>query len=211
MAAERVVEIDTPFGPARAHITRRGKPSALIVLGHGAGGSVEAPDLRVARDAAISCGLSVAMVEQPYRVAGRRAPAPARQLDAAWIAVVNELKQDLPVLTGGRSAGAPVACRTAAACSAVAVLCLAFPLHPPRRAAGKPPVSRLDELEQPEVPVLVVQGQNDRFGMPPTGPGREVVQVPGDHALRRAGDEIECAVTRWLSDLVESARRGHAA
>src|ERR671931_108731 len=175
-----VVEVDTPYGPARAHVCPAERPRAALVLGHGAAGGVEAPDLVAARTAAIAERVSVALVEQPYRVAGRRSPAPPRQLDAAFIAVVEHLAFGPPLLVGGRSLGARVACRTAAETGAVAVLCLAFPLHPP----GRPDRSRLAELEAVTVPVLVVQGERDPFGMPPPGPGRTVVRVPGDHALK---------------------------
>ena len=141
------------------------------MLGHGAGGGVNAPDLVAATEAANSAGHTVALVEQPYRVAGRRSPAPARQLDAAWTAVLEQLREDallgLPVITGGRSAGARVACRTAAEVGAVAVLCLAFPLHPPGKG-DEPTKSRLAELDAVQVPTLVVQGESDPFGMPPT-------------------------------------------
>src|SRR5256885_17225951 len=107
---------------------------AALVLGHGAGGGVDAPDLRAAAQAAQAAGLSVALVEQPYRVAGRRSPAPAAQLDAAWIAVVEQLELDLPLITGGRSSGARVAGRTPAGANRAGVLCLAVSLPPP----GKP-------------------------------------------------------------------------
>jgi predicted alpha/beta-hydrolase family hydrolase len=164
---------------------------------------VEAPDL-VAVAAAVSAdGVSVALVEQPYRVAGRRAPAPARQLEAAWLAVVEQLAGDelagLPLVVGGRSLGARVACRTAAAAGATRVVCLAFPLEPPARKGSKPSPSRLPELEEVKVPVLVVQGESDRFGMPPAGPDRTVVQVPGDHGLKKDVDAVAAAVRGWLA------------
>ena len=163
-------------------------------------------DLVAAADAAVSEGVTAVLVEQPYRVAGRRSPAPARQLEAAWLAVVEHVTAEelhgLPLIVGGRSLGARVACRTAPATGAVAVLCLAFPLMPPRRASGKPPVSRLPELDEVVVPVLVVQGERDPFGMPPEGPNRTVVQVPGDHSLRTDLDAVAAAVRVWLSDLV---------
>jgi uncharacterized protein len=149
-------------------------------------------------------GCTVVLVEQPYRVAGRRSPAPARQLDAAWRAVLHQLRQKelrrLPLIAGGRSAGARVACRNAAETGAVAVLCLAFPLHPPGKAAD-PQKSRLPELEAVTVPVLVVQGERDPFGMPPEAPGREVVRIPGDHSLRQSS-EVQNAVARWLAALL---------
>jgi uncharacterized protein len=177
---------------------------AALVLGHGAGGGVSAPDLVAASDVALQLGISVALVEQPYRVAGRRSPAPAGQLDAAWLAVVARLRgrefEDLPLVVGGRSSGARVACRTAGEAAAAAVLCLAFPLHPPGRA-GDPSKSRLPELAAVTVPVLVVQGERDPFGMPPSGPRREVVVVPGTHSLRSTG-AISKVVGDWLGTVL---------
>lgn len=174
-----------------------------MVLGHGAGGGVEAPDLVAATEAAVSVGVSVALVEQPYRVAGRRSPAPARQLDAAWIAAVQHMREreldGLPLIVGGRSLGARVACRTVGDTGAIAVLCLAFPLQPPARKGKAPSPSRLAELDRLDVPVLVVQGERDRFGIPPLATGREVVQVPGDHALKADPGAVAEAVRSWLS------------
>jgi uncharacterized protein len=177
---------------------------AALVLGHGAAGGVEAPDLVAATKAARSSQLSVALVEQPYRVAGRRSPAPARQLDAAWSAVVAQLQGDafreLPIVAGGRSAGARVACRTASDVGAVAVLCLAFPVHPPGRG-DDPAKSRLPELDAVKVPTLVVQGESDPFGMPPDGPNRTVVRIPGNHSLRNSA-AVAGAVSDWLVAVV---------
>jgi predicted alpha/beta-hydrolase family hydrolase len=146
--------------------------------------------------AALTAGVSVALVEQPYRVAGRRSPAPAKQLDAAWLAVVEELREPgLKLITGGRSSGARVACRTAAESGAAGVICLAFPVHPP----GKPEKSRLDELDAVHVPVLVIQGESDPFGMPPPGPkNRTVVRVKGDHGLKADLEAVASAVLDWL-------------
>jgi predicted alpha/beta-hydrolase family hydrolase len=200
----KVLELDTPHGPARAHLHSADEPRAALVLGHGAAGGVEAPDLVAAREAALSEGITVALIEQPYRVAGRRSPARAPQLDASWIAVVGHLRAGelagLPLVVGGRSMGARVACRTVEETGAGAVLCLAFPLEPPRRA-GKPPQNRLPELDAVTVPTLVVQGERDRFGTPPGGPAREVVTVPGDHSLKADREAVAAAVRAWLSGL----------
>jgi len=191
------MEIETPHGPARAHVTP-GAGRGSLVLGHGAGGSVQAPDLGIAAREASALGLDVVLVEQPYRVAGRRSPAPAPQLDAAWLAVLAALAPlAAPLLVGGRSSGARVACRTAAQAGAAGVLCLAFPLEAPRRSG--PPASRLDELDAVSVPTLVVQGTRDRFGMPPPGPQRTVAQVEGDHGLKRDPAAIAAAVRDWLA------------
>jgi predicted alpha/beta-hydrolase family hydrolase len=163
------------------------------VLGHGAGGGVSARDLVTATGAANAQGMTVVLVEQPYRVAGRRSPAPAKQLDAAWTSVIEQLAFEVPLIAGGRSAGARVACRTAAATDAKAVLCLAVPVHPP----GRPEKSRLDELDAVKVPTLVVQGERDPFGMPPSAPNRVIVQIPGTHSLR-SNSAVEEAVSAWL-------------
>src|SRR5262245_42679803 len=196
------VEIDTPHGPGRAHLHVVTKPRGALVLMHGAGGGVEAPDLVAAREAALSERFTVALVEQPYRVAGRRAPPRAPQLDAAWTAIVDELRAGqlagLPLILGGRSMGGRVACRTAEALGAAAVLCLAFPLEPPGR---KQPENRLPELEAVTVPTLVVQGESDPFGLPPPGPNREVVKVPGNHSLRADPEAVSEAVAAWLAGL----------
>lgn len=203
-ASPRSHSIDTPHGPARAHLYRpEGAPAGGLVLGHGAGGGIEAADLQAVTAAATERGWSVALVEQPYRVAGRRAPAPARQLDAAWRAVLVDLSEGpmagLPVVTGGRSSGARVACRCSGDGVARAVLCLAFPLLPPGKEESK---SRLPELDGVAVPALVVQGRSDRFGMPPEAPGRKVVTLAGTHALASDLDGLSSAVGQWLAQLL---------
>src|SRR5436190_9949319 len=178
-------EIETPRGTARVLLQQSRDAKAAIVLGHGAGGSVSAPDLQAATRAALEEDITVALVEQPYRVLGRRNPPPAPHLDEAWVSVVEQLELGLPLITGGRSSGARVACRTAEATGAIGVLCLAFPLQPPARASGTVSPSRLDELDAVSVPVLVVQGENDQFGVPPEGPTRKVVVLHGDHSLKK--------------------------
>jgi uncharacterized protein len=201
-----MLDVDTPHGPARVHLRQADPPRGWLVLGHGAGGGVQSGDLTAASEAALEVGFAVALVEQPYRVAGRKSPAPARQLDAAWLAVVERLRTDVigpePLVTGGRSAGARVACRTAESTGAAGVLCLAFPLLPPRRSGGKPPESRLAELDAVRAPVLVVQGERDRFGMPPESATRTVVTVSGDHSLRSDLPAVAAAVRDWLDRLV---------
>ncbi|HEX6653935.1 MAG TPA: alpha/beta family hydrolase, partial [Thermoleophilaceae bacterium] len=198
MATTTVTKITkTPHGDARVRLHPAPDARGAVVLGHGAGGGVEAPDLIAATAAAGSAGFNVALVEQPYRVAGKRSSPAAKQLDAAWIAVVEDLAAtdfaELPLVTGGRSAGARVACRTAQATGAAAVLCLAFPLQPPARAGKEPSPSRQPELDAVTVPMLIVQGMNDRFGMPAPGPNREVVQVKGDHSLRSDREAVSIA------------------
>jgi hypothetical protein len=194
---------ETPRGPARVALALpAAAPVALLALGHGAGGDVDAPDLAAVRVAAVTAGLAVAGITQPYRVAGRRSPAPAAHLDQAWTAVLTALRADrnrsalarIPLIVAGRSSGARVACRTAAALGAAGVVALAFPLHPP----GRPERSRTGELDT-GVPTLVVNGDRDPFGVPAAGPGVTVVVRPGErHDLKRDPGAVAAAVLEFL-------------
>jgi len=206
-------EVATPVGPART--TTEGAATApALVLGHGAGAGpgVHAPDLLAARDAALALGLRVVRVEQPWLVRGRRvAEAPAR-LDSAWTAVLQSL--DGPLVVGGRSAGARVACRCAGAGpQTLGVLALAFPLQPPARPGRPRAKDRRAELLAPDIPVLVVQGEWDAFGVPEPAAGVQVAVIRGaDHAFRvRRVDsrtpvgvaaEIHERVAGWLAVLL---------
>ena len=196
-----VAGVDTPHGRANAHVRLAGRPQAALILGHGAAGGVASRDLVAVAEVALASEVSIALVEQPYRVAGRRSPAPARQLDVAWTAVVEHLQsgafEGLPILVGGRSLGARVACRTAEATGAAGVLCLAFPLQPSRRSGSSAP-SRQPELDAVTVPMLVVQGTRDPFGTPPATPLRTVAEVAGDHSLRADLHAVAAAVAAWL-------------
>jgi uncharacterized protein len=203
-AARTVVEVATPAGPARLHVDEPDGDSAasgVLVLGHGAGGGVGAPDLLAAAAAATAAGWRAVRLEQPWRVAGRRAAAPPPRLDEAWLAALERVERPGPLVVGGRSAGARVACRTAVATGAAAVLCLAFPLHPP----GRPERSRAPELAGAGRPVVVVQGLRDTFGTPADLaalglPGVEIVEAPSDHGMAprtKAGrDELGAVVDR---------------
>ncbi|MDQ8702210.1 hydrolase [Streptomyces sp. LHD-70] len=212
--SSRTQTVDTPAGPARITWHPGSKARLVLAVSHGAGGGIEARDLRALAAALPAQGVTVALVEQPWRVAGKKvAPAP-KTLDTGWRALWPALEEPgLPVIAGGRSAGARVACRTARELGAHAVLALSFPLHPP----GKPEKSRADELLGSGVPTLVVQGGNDPFGKPaefPSGGAYELVEVPyGDHGFavpKRAeiGQEesvalITDAVSGWIEGLLE--------
>ncbi|MFJ4469077.1 alpha/beta family hydrolase [Streptomyces sp. NPDC089424] len=175
--------VETEVGTARITWHRARGARLVLAVGHGAGGGIEARDLMALAQALPPHGVTVARVEQPWRVAGKKlAPAP-RTLDAGWRGIWPTLAaQGTPVVSGGRSAGARVACRTATELGAAAVLALSFPLHPP----GKPERSRAAELLGAGVPTLVVQGGNDPFGRPREFPDgdHELVEVPyGDHGF----------------------------
>ena len=173
-----VLDFETPHGLARAHIQPVDEALGALALGHGAGGGINARDLATAAEVARGQGFSVALVEQ---------------LKAADF-------EGLPLVTGGRSAGARIACRTFRDTGSIAVLCLAFPVHPPQRASAKSPErpTRQPELDAVTVPTLVVQGVNDRFGMPTAGRTRTVVKVPGDHRLTTDLGAVGDAVRKWL-------------
>jgi uncharacterized protein len=205
-------DVPTPHGPARVALRRPWRCRGLMVLGHGAGGGVEAPDLLAAAEAGDGLSLAVARVLQPYRVAGRRAPAPAAQLDEAWACVLAALTgrfPDTPQIHGGRSSGARVACRGAVAVptSPVGVLTLAFPLLAPARRDGTRPDRgpEIDAVDVAGIPVLAVSGDADRFGVPSPGAHREVVTVRGDHSLRAKGP-VRDAVRSWLEALLPGVR-----
>ncbi len=178
----QVRAIATRHGDARVHVDRSRTPFATLLVGHGAGGGVDAADLVALAKRLPREGISVVRLEQPWRVAGKKvAPAPAI-LDECLVAVADKLRPRTPLVLGGRSAGARSACRQAHHLGAAGVLALSFPLHPP----GRPDKSRLEELTAVQVPVLVVQGESDPFGRPEEFPGStELSVVPGgDHSLR---------------------------
>lgn len=207
------LSIETSVGLATVDWDAPDNPRSLLLLGHGAGGGVDARDLLAVRKAALAAGHAVARLTQPYRVTGRRAPAPAPALDKAFTEVVGELRDrlDAPLIVGGRSSGARVACRCASSVSAAGVLALSFPLHPP----GRPDRSRADELRPVEVPVLIVQGERDPFGSPdevndPLLPANFSIHrvAGGNHGFAvRKGDPsplpgISAAVVDWLDTLL---------
>lgn len=213
-SSRALISIDSVVGTAEAILDRpAAAPAGLLVLGHGAGGSIDAPDLVALTAAACAAGLAVGRVRQPYSVAGRRAPAPAGQLDTAWTTVVEALvgllrtdqpsRSELPFIAGGRSSGARVACRTADALGATGVLALAFPLHPP----GHPERSRASELEV-GVPLLVVQGARDPFGSAAQFPPHVLIrEVPrADHRL--TGPDLGTAVVGIVDWLMTTINAG---
>ncbi|MET8292680.1 alpha/beta family hydrolase [Streptomyces sp. NPDC005180] len=208
----RSESVETPAGQARVtwHTARAAR--AVLALGHGAGGGIEARDLQALAAALPARGCTVALVEQPWRVAGKKVAAAPKVLDEGWRGLWPALEAPgLPVVAGGRSAGARVACRTAAALGAAGVLALAFPLHPP----GRPEKSRAAELLDAGRPTLVLQGGRDPFGRPGEFPegAYELAEVShGDHGFavpKKAGltqDEALAVITgtvaSWLGRLL---------
>ncbi|MEO7422716.1 MAG: alpha/beta family hydrolase [Ornithinibacter sp.] len=196
--------VDTPEGPARVLVSGAGTGSVgMLVLGHGAGGTRWTEDVTAVRDAAVGAGWVVVLLDQPWRVAGRRIATRPESLDRAWLSVLAHLGRPAgPLVVGGRSAGARVACRTAAQVGASAVLALSFPLHPP----GRPDRSRADELAAPSlsgIPVHVIQGRADPMGTPEEvaavlPASASVHPVEGNHSLERAAKEVACSALQGL-------------
>lgn len=173
--------IPTPHGDARLEVHRAAEPMATLLLSHGAGGGIDAPDLQALAKDLPRLGVTVELLEMPWRVAGKKlAPRPT-VLDECFLAVGHALRPRTPRVVGGRSAGARAAARCAQALHADGCLALAFPLHPP----GKPEKSRLDELEGAGVTTLVIQGERDPFGRPEEFPDDvDLAVVPlADHAF----------------------------
>ncbi|MEV6958788.1 alpha/beta family hydrolase [Streptomyces sp. NPDC051207] len=201
--------VETDAGTARVTWHRARTPRLVLAASHGVGGGIEARDLAALAAALPARGVTVALVEQPWRVAGKKlAPAP-KTLDTGWRGVWPALAAPgLPVISGGRSAGARVACRTAAELGAAGVLVLGFPLHPP----GRPGSSREQELfgvREAGIPLLIVQGGNDPFGRPeefPEGYRPHVVVPHGDHGFavpKRAGitqDEALAVIVEGVAE-----------
>lgn len=192
----------TSAGPASVVLEQPERPALLVVLTHGAGGTPDTADVLAVRDAATKLGAATALVTQPYRVKGARAPGSAAKQDAAWAELVGILRGEtardgvpVPLVQCGRSNGARVACRTASQVGAVGVIALAFPLHPP----GQPGKSRDAELRGAGTSVLVINGDRDPFGVPEPDETTDVVILPGEtHALSKHPAAVGSAVAAWL-------------
>lgn len=202
MTTRRFVEVDTPLGPAHAHVVRPSRARGTVILTHGASGRLGGGDLTAVRDGLVESGWAMAFVQQAWGVAGRRMPPRPVPQDEAWLPVVRALRTGRgrlpgPLVLSGKSNGARVSCRTAADLGADAVLCVSFPLHPP----GRPEVSRADELRLPVgagIPLHVVQGERDPFGTP--GEVRAeladpayVTAVKGEHTIKVTGPLVDAA------------------
>ena len=197
------IDIDTPHGPARAHLHHADRPRAALVLGHGAGGGVEAPDLKAATAEALERGVSVALVEQPYRVAGKKSSPRPNQLDPAWLAVTAHLAGaragrpapdhrralrggpgGVPDRGRGRGGGGPVPGLPAAAAGAQGRLA---ERQPPGRAGR----GRGADAGRP--------GRQGPVRDARSGGDRKVVEIKGDHSLRSDAEALRNAVGEWLS------------
>lgn len=200
----------TIAGTALAEAEAAEHPELLLVLTHGAGGGVASRDVLAAKKGGLAAGAVVVLVTQPYRVRGASAPGSARRQDTAWLEIIGALREEhpgLPLVQGGRSNGARVACRTAQQAGATAVIALAFPLHPPGKA-DDPERSRAGELRAAGVPVLVINGERDPFGVPDGADAARLVVLPGEtHSLSGHSQLITTEVESLLGEVIKLARR----
>lgn len=209
-------DIDTPHGPGRLVTSAASRPTSVLLLGHGAGGGIDAPDLQGLASLLPDRGTTVLRYKQPWRVAGRRIAGRPATLDEGWRAAVAAVIKEfpgLPLFVGGRSAGARVACRCFEH-PAIGVVCLSFPLHPP----GAPAKTRVHELLDVTGPRLVVQGFNDPFGSPSEvedalagAPGVQIVGVQGTHSFEapKRADLTTEQVVAQIADAVTSFMAAH--
>lgn len=192
------VDLLTSRGHGRAVVHAAADAVALVVLLHGAGTDTSAEPFPRLADALAIAGLTAVRFDQPYLVAGRRAPDAARFLDAALLEalpMIRALAPGRPLGVVGRSSGARVACRTAASAGTRAIVALGFPWRPP----GTPPKpDRGDELRAggQSCPVLVVQGDRDPFGRPPRIRGVHTRLVPG--AAHTPTEAAALGTVGWL-------------
>lgn len=221
MTVPEGLTVPTDQGPGRVRPFPAGRPRGTVLLGHGAGGQRDTADL-LALTTLADHGWTVLLVDQPWRVAGRKVATAPPRLDAAWLQILEALSGTpgeglgiplpRPWVLGGRSAGARVACRTSVLepgtprPGVAAVVCLAFPLHPP----GRPDRSRAGELSLPAgagLPTLAVQGARDPFGGPDEvraavdDPLLSVARVRGTHSPTTDLAGLTTAVRRLLDTL----------
>jgi predicted alpha/beta-hydrolase family hydrolase len=148
-------------GPESAGLT--------VVLGHGAGATMDSPFMTAFAEGLAARGLRVARFEFPYMAArradGRRRP-PDRQprLLECWQEVIQALAP-APLVIGGKSLGGRMASLIAADGEARddrirGLVCLGYPFHPP----GKPERLRTEHLSGLRIPTLIVQGTRDALG-----------------------------------------------
>ena len=143
-AVER--RIDTPHGEARLVVRRARGAVATLLLSHGAGGGHRGPRPQALGDDLPRNGVTVVLLEQPWRLAGRKVATPPATLDAGLVAAANRLKTRTPLVVGGRSAGARSAARCARQLGAVGLPGAGLPAAPAgqagevaaRRAARRP-------------------------------------------------------------------------
>ena len=202
--------VETTRGPACAvaYLPVGRRPNALVVALHGAGTDSARSPLPELCGLLAGRGIAAVRFDQPYVVAGRKAPDAAHFLDRTLLEALRDLRglatKGARLGLVGRSSGARVACRVAAETAAAAIACLGFPFQPPARKGAAPPQNRGAELAAAAAacPVLVVQGSRDPFGMPPAATGAAIVVREGVGHVPTV--EMAREAAGWLTDRLTS-------
>jgi predicted alpha/beta-hydrolase family hydrolase len=214
VTSRRVTSPDGAALPVR--IARGARDTTTLVLAHGAGSGMSHPSLVRVQDGLASRGTTVVTFDFPYRARGRGAPDRMPVLTAAFEAVLDVVRGDVPdrLFLGGRSMGGRVASHVAAAGRSVdGLVFLAFPLHPP----GKPGTTRATHLRTIRAPMLFVQGTRDTFARSDLLatvlaelPSATLYEIPdadhGFHVPKRTGrtdaevlDAVIATVADWIA------------
>ncbi len=148
------------------------KPTACLILGHGAGAGKEHEFMQAMASELVAKGISTVLFNFPYmqtiKATGkRRPPDKADKLMSHFTAVIETCSKDnkalhnLPVFIGGKSMGGRMATMVYEAVSNIkGAIALGYPFHP----TGKPEKTRTEHLQTASKPLLIIQGERDTFG-----------------------------------------------
>jgi uncharacterized protein len=172
----------------------------ILILGHGAGAGEGHPWMKAVASGLADRGITVVTFDFPYMAARRRAPDPAKVLEAAYQSVwqaVASANPEARLFAGGKSMGGRIATQAAAkkllSPIPAGIVCFGYPLHPP----GKPDTRRDAHLGGVGAPLLLLHGTRDPFGTPDemselaaglTAATLHLVDG-GDHSLERSADK----------------------
>ncbi len=195
-------------------------PRACYVFAHGDGAGMEHSFMAAVADGLAERGIATMRYQFPYMELGKKRPDTPPVAHAAVRAAVAHAALTfgaLPLVAGGKSFGARMTSQAQAIDPLPQVECLVFlgfPLHP----ADEPAVSRAEHLSKVRIPMLFVQGTQDKLA--DLGHLRPVIDALGPrarlmtiehadhsfHVLKRSGrddaevlKEILDGVTQWLA------------
>lgn len=199
---------------------RPGKPTATVVVAHGAGAGKDHPFLRGFSDALNGLGLATLRFNFPYLEAGRKFPDRPPAAIAAWRAAMDAARAQAeangdsgPVWAAGKSFGGRMASMAVAdGMEATGLVYLGYPLHAP----GKPEKLRDEHLYGITAPMLFLQGTRDTFATPDILAGvvarigsNAVLQwvEGGDHSFavaanKRPADEVGASLALPVAEFI---------
>jgi uncharacterized protein len=141
------------------------KALACCVLAHGAGAGMDHPFMRAVSDGLAHRALATLRYQFPCMERGGKRPDPpqlAQVAVRAAVAAAFGLLPGLPLIAGGKSFGGRMTSQAQAKAPLAGVRGLAFlgfPLHP----AGRPSRERAAHLFDVKIPMLFLQGTNDKL------------------------------------------------